>query len=181
MLEGYDMDEWKDTNPKGIAATDRVSLSLMPDTAAIYGNMAFLEGALKYGRYNWRCSGVLASTYVDACRRHLMKWWAGEEIDPETNVPHLANALACISILIDAYEHNVLTDDRPPTEAREAQMLKQYQALTRTLRTKFKDYNPKQFTANDPLYKNTASRADAVDRGAPNRGGRGEHSEAASE
>lgn len=170
--------DWKDTNPKGVAATDRVPLSLMPGTAVIYGNMAFLEGALKYGRYNWRCSGVLASTYVDALGRHVLKWFGGEEVDPKTGVPHLANALACISILIDAAEHGALVDDRPPTLGAEARLLAQFQQLVQSLRSELAEYNPHQFTHNDSIYPNAASRVDAVDRRVTDGGRGGEHSEA---
>lgn len=177
MLEGHDMEELKDTNPKGIAATNRVSLSLMPDTAVIYCNLACLEGALKYGRYNWRVSGVLASTYVDAARRHIMKWYAGEETDPTTGVPHLANALACLAILVDADEHNALVDDRPPTNGVEPRLLESFQYNTRMLREKLSPrFNPKQYTIDDPIYSNPPGGADAVDRSPPHRSGDGEHS-----
>ena len=37
----------------------------------------------------------------------------GEEEDPDTGVPHLANAITCLSIIIDAKECGKLVDDRP--------------------------------------------------------------------
>jgi len=106
--------EFKDSNPKDRAATNRLDLSLFPDTARVYGALAFTEGDCKYGGYNWRVAGVNASTYIAACGRHLSKWYNGEEADPKTKVPHLANALACIAVIIDATETGKLTDDRPP-------------------------------------------------------------------
>ena len=104
----------KPTNPKDRAASDRIDLSLFPDTAIFYGSLAKTEGDLKYGGYNYRVGGVQASVYVAACRRHLAKWWNGSDDDPKTKIPHLANAIACLAILIDAVECGVLNDNRPP-------------------------------------------------------------------
>ena len=108
------MNATKPTNPKDRAATDRIDLSLFPDTAVVYGALAMTEGDLKYGGYNYRPGGVQASVYVAACRRHLAKWWNGEDFDPKTKVPHLASALASLAVLIDALECEVLKDNRPP-------------------------------------------------------------------
>lgn len=104
----------KDTNPKdGIGAT-KLPLSLVPATAIDVESLAFLNGALKYGRANWRACGVRASIYVDACRRHLSAWENGEECDAE-GVPHLGAARACLGIIIDAEACGKLNDDRPPS------------------------------------------------------------------
>src|SRR3990167_102435 len=108
------MDNKKPTNPKDRIATSRLDLSLFPDTAVVYGALAMTEGDLKYGGYNYRPAGVLASVYVAACRRHLAKWFNGEDFDPKTKVPHLASALACLAVLIDSLESGNLNDDRPP-------------------------------------------------------------------
>jgi Domain of unknown function (DUF5664) len=104
----------KATNPKDGQATTRADLSNFPDSAVLYGSLAFTEGGLKYGEYNWRKTGVQSSVYVSAARRHLAKWFNGEELDPKTGVHHLGNALACIAVLVDAIEVGNLNDDRPP-------------------------------------------------------------------
>lgn len=106
----------KATNPKDDAATNRLDLSLFPDSAVAYGALAFVEGDQKYGGFNWRVAGVMTSVYIAAARRHLAKYFNGEWADPKTRVPHLANALACIAILIDAHEQGNLNDDRPPPQ-----------------------------------------------------------------
>ena len=103
----------KSSNPKDLIATDKVPLSLVPDTTKVYLALGHLEGNLKYGLVNWRETGVKASVYLDALDRHVAKWKNGEWADPETNVPHLANALACLSIIVDAHECGKLVDDRP--------------------------------------------------------------------
>jgi hypothetical protein len=104
----------KYTNPKdGIGAT-KLPLSLVPATAIDVESLAFLNGALKYGRANWRACGVRASIYLDAARRHISAWENGEENDAE-GVPHLGSARACMGIIIDAMSCGKLNDDRPPS------------------------------------------------------------------
>jgi len=76
--------------------------------------VAMLEGALKYGRHNYRRDRAAASTYYDAALGHLTTWWEGENLDPETGLSHLSKAAACIAILMDAQDRGVLFDDRPP-------------------------------------------------------------------
>lgn len=108
--------EGKPTNPKDRDAEGdgRIDLSLFPDTAVVYGALGMTEGDCKYGGYNYRPNGVQASTYIAACRRHLYKWWNGDNEDPHTGVPHLASALACIAVIIDSLEAGNLVDNRPP-------------------------------------------------------------------
>lgn len=108
------MSDTKPSNPKDAAATTRLDLSLFPATARAYGALALVEGDQKYGGYNYRAAGVRASVYYAACGRHLDKWFNGEECDPKTGVPHLANAIACLAVLIDGIEVGNWTDDRPP-------------------------------------------------------------------
>lgn len=104
----------KSSNPKDRAATNRLDLSLAPATARAYLALGCVEGDCKYGGFNYRVDGILASTYYSAANRHLDKWFNGEWADPETGVPHLASALASIGILVDGVETNKLVDDRPP-------------------------------------------------------------------
>ncbi len=107
----------KDTNPKDAAATTRISLSVFPASARAYGALGMTEGDLKYGAFNYRVAGVLASVYYDAVGRHMDKWFfCGEDVDPKTLVPHLANAIASLAVLIDSIEQGNLNDDRPPRQ-----------------------------------------------------------------
>jgi hypothetical protein len=103
----------KPSNPKDIIGCTKVPLGLVPGTTMAYLAIGHLEGDLKYGRVNWRETGVRMSIYLDACLRHIEKLKEGEWDDPVTKVPHLANALACLSIIIDAHHCGKLTDDRP--------------------------------------------------------------------
>lgn len=105
------MSNSKETNPKDLIGSGKLPLHLWPATATAMGCIAFLNGMLKYGRGNWRAVGVRASVYLDAQERHMKKWAEGEECDEE-GVPHLASALACIAILVDAQAAGKMNDDR---------------------------------------------------------------------
>ncbi|MEZ2746326.1 dATP/dGTP diphosphohydrolase domain-containing protein [Halopseudomonas bauzanensis] len=102
----------KPTNPKDAVGSTKVPLHLWPTTATVVGSMALLDGALKYGRANFRSGGVRASIYFDACNRHLNAWFEGEDNDPDSGLPHLGHALACLAVVVDAQAAGRLTDDR---------------------------------------------------------------------
>jgi len=103
----------KPLNPKDIAGSNKVPLYLWPSSATALGCMAFLSGALKYGRNNFRASGgVSAKELYGACLRHLALWFDGESIDPESGINHLGHALASIAILVEAMAKGNLVDDR---------------------------------------------------------------------
>lgn len=102
----------KPTNPKDIIGSDKLPLHLWPSTATALGCLGLLDGALKYGRSNFRACGVKASIYYDALNRHVNAWFEGEELDQDSKLPHLAHALACLAILVEAQAKGNLTDDR---------------------------------------------------------------------
>lgn len=106
------MSDQKLSNPKDIVADGKIPLHLWPTTATAMGCLGLLDGAGKYGRSNFRAVGVKASVYVDACKRHLDAWFEGEEADPDSGLPHLAHALACLAIIVDAKAADKLNDDR---------------------------------------------------------------------
>ena len=113
---------WKPSNPnpKDVIGSGKLPLHLWPETATVYGCLGLLDGALKYGRSNFRAVGVRASIYVDALRRHTDLWFEGEDIDPDSGLPHLSHALACLAILVEAQTVGNMTDDRAyPTRFRE--------------------------------------------------------------
>lgn len=56
-------------------------------------------GAKKYGPYNW-AEGIKYSRVFAALQRHLWAFWRGEELDKETNMPHLWHAGCCLMFLI---------------------------------------------------------------------------------
>jgi hypothetical protein len=76
--------------------------------------MAMADGARKYGPYNWRESPISVSTYISAAQRHMAAYWDGEQNAKDSGVHHLAHAMACFALLLDAESLSVLIDDRPP-------------------------------------------------------------------
>lgn len=138
----------KPSNPKDIIGSDKLPMSLVPETAICYATLAHLEGLLKYGKVNWRECGVRFSIYHDALLRHIAKCNNGEWEDPDTLVPHLGNALACINVLIDAYECGKLIDDRPKS-APVASLIDRFSHKVKHLKQLFKDKTPYHYTIKD--------------------------------
>lgn len=104
----------KPTNPKDSIGCSKAPLGFVSMPAMFEAGLAMLHGACKYGGHNYRAVGVRASIYFDALLRHSAQWWEGEENDPESGLPHLAHAMACLLILRDAARMGKLNDDRPP-------------------------------------------------------------------
>lgn len=104
----------KDTNPKDAVGTKKPPMSVVSAPVLMELGTGMLEGALKYGRHNYRVSGVRASVYYDASMRHLMRYWEGEDIDPDSGLSHITKAIASLVVLRDAQINNKCVDDRPP-------------------------------------------------------------------
>jgi hypothetical protein len=143
------MSEVKATNPKDAIGATKVPMGLVPDTVMIEASMAFLEGALKYGKMNWRASEIKTSIYHDALMRHLTLWWNGENEDPDTKVKHLASIIACAGILLDAKMFGSLIDDRPPAANMRALLDARKDIQMPHLKNLFKDHDPKHWTIAD--------------------------------
>lgn len=60
-------------------------------------------GAKKYSRDNWQ--KVNPEEYKKACMRHLIAFYEGEWLDPESNLPHLAH-LICNAIFLLWFKNN---------------------------------------------------------------------------
>lgn len=104
---------YPDNNPKTVLGVQKTPLHLVPPSAKYHLAAAFADGAEKYGPYNWRDNTVSASIYVAAAQRHIDDWWDGEDLSRDAKVHHLAHAMACMAILLDAMSIGMLNDDRP--------------------------------------------------------------------
>jgi hypothetical protein len=102
------------TNPKDLEGMKKPPLRLVPPALILWVSKAFEEGARKYGAFNWRAKSVRRSIYIEAAMRHLLALQDGEDVDPESGLPHECKAAACLAILLDARETGNLIDDRPP-------------------------------------------------------------------
>jgi len=103
-----------DANPKDAIGRTKAPLRLIPPVALVHQALAHRNGSEKYGAYNWRDKKVQASVYYEACLRHLLAWYDGEEVASDSGVHHLGHAIASLNILLDAQSIDCLIDDRPP-------------------------------------------------------------------
>lgn len=108
------MKDKKDTNPKDLVGIKKAPLSTVSPAVLMEVGVAMLEGARKYGRFNYRKSGVLASVYYDATLRHLLDWFDGQDIDPASGLNHVTKAIASLTVLRDSMIRGNWIDDRPP-------------------------------------------------------------------
>lgn len=104
----------KPTNPKDAFGIKKASLSCVSSPVLMELGIAMQEGACKYGRHNYRVIGIRGSVYYDATMRHMMSWWEGEDIDPDSGLSHITKAIASLVVLRDSMLQNKFNDDRPP-------------------------------------------------------------------
>lgn len=139
----------KPTNPKDIVGSDKLPLHLWPSTATAMGCLGLLDGALKYGRTNWRHAGIRTTIYVDAAMRHLLAYFEGEDHDPDSGVPHLAHALACLAILVDAEASGNVNDDRAMDTGAWRKVVAELTPHVARLKAKHQERTPRHFTIAD--------------------------------
>ena len=122
-------------NPKESEGAKKPARCHVPESSLSALHAAHNNGALKYGHFNWRATGVDVQTYLSACERHIeaFKLALGkvpdglrigsypvcmvdggfDEVDPVTGirVPHLGAAMASLSVMHDALMYGMLTDN----------------------------------------------------------------------
>lgn len=98
--------------------TGKPPISLIPVEAILEEAEVFGFGKTKYGAHNFRL-GMEYSRILDALMRHTLAIVNGEDLDPESGLPHRAHARCCLSMLTYFQRNNVGTDDRyvPPKQA----------------------------------------------------------------
>ena len=140
------MNTYPDNNPKTAAGSKKVPLHLVPPAAIHFLAMAMADGAKKYGPYNWRDAAISVSTYKAAAQRHWDAYWDGEDLALDSGVHHLAHAMACSALLLDALTVGKLVDDRP-TKGAAPQLQAEYannnREVTQDVNKQLSDkYNP---------------------------------------
>lgn len=68
-------------------------------------------GAKKYAAHNWR-KGLQQSRLIGAALRHLHAHNSGEDLDPESGLPHLAHASCCLMFATGMMATRPDMDDR---------------------------------------------------------------------
>ena len=107
------VEEKKDTNPKDIIGMKKAPMSTLSCPVLFEMGLGMLEGARKYGRHNYRAMGVSATVYYDAAMGHLMDWFEGEDIDPDSGMSHVTKAMTALVVLRDSMLMENWIDDRP--------------------------------------------------------------------
>jgi len=106
-------DNWREESPGAGKKFDggKLRMDLIPPEleAAVAAVLTF--GANKYGERNWEKGMKWGRAYA-ALRRHMNAWWAGEDNDQETGMPHTWHAACCIAFLISFQSRGIGTDDR---------------------------------------------------------------------
>lgn len=149
----------KDTNPKDAIANGKVPLSLCSPVAMARWAEAMVAGREKYGSFNYRVCGASATVYAEGAMRHLQRYLAGEDLDPDDLVTNLGAAMANISIILDAQAAGTLNDDRPPPIPLQHIYLDVERSVKR-LHEKYADRMPKHYTiATNPDFKDEPSTA----------------------
>src|SRR5690606_29842845 len=134
--------------------------------------ISFLEGALKYGAFNWRVAGVRASVYIEAAENHIKQWKEGEDIDRDSGACHLDKAIASLMSLRDSMLEGNWNDDRPP-RTRPTELDAMRSSLQKTVDALFAKY-PNPVPANTEAargvwgkYREEVLAAHGVDIGIP--------------
>jgi hypothetical protein len=130
----------KPSNPKDSFGIKKAPMSMVSAPVLLEVGVAMKEGACKYGRHNYRVIGVMGSVYYDATMRHMMSWWEGEDVDPDSGLSHITKAIASLVVLRDAMIQGKFNDDRPPAST--AGWLLDLNARTAALAEKYPDPVP---------------------------------------
>lgn len=104
--------KYPDGNPKTQFGITKPGDFYVPMIPYYEYSLAHLQGALKYGHYNWRDDPVTMSTYLEAAKRHIDLFKGGQDYASDTGIHHLAHAMTCFSIIMDAMAFGTMTDDR---------------------------------------------------------------------
>lgn len=78
--------------------TGKAPLHMIPEEAIIGMAEAFAYGAEKYERFNYK-KGLEFTRLTDSLRRHTLAFLMGEDVDPESGIPHTKLMLANTAML----------------------------------------------------------------------------------
>lgn len=94
---------------------DLIPYEAVAEIARVYG-----MGAKKYDPHNWRKGYDWGLSYA-ALMRHVTAFWNGEDLDPESGLPHMAHAgWHCLTLLTFMKDHEALDDRYSTLKTRQA-------------------------------------------------------------
>ncbi len=86
-------------------------VDLLPVEALLGAASVMGYGAQKYSDHNWR-GGIEWNKLYASTLRHLFAWQTGEDIDPESGLPHLDHAMCDIGMLSASVKCGIGKDTR---------------------------------------------------------------------
>lgn len=108
----YRRSDYRDSESSGIKHdTGKEPISLLSSTALKATARVLEHGAKTYGKHNWR-SGFDWTRLLDAVGRHMLAFQEGEDLDPDSGLPHIDHAAANIMFLQEFYRTLKDRDDR---------------------------------------------------------------------
>lgn len=93
------------------ADNSKPQLNLIPSEALTGMAKAFMYGAKKYNRFNFK-KGLEYTRLTDAAMRHILQFLDGEEQDVESGEDHISHALASLAMLKYMMANRPEMDDR---------------------------------------------------------------------
>ena len=90
----------------------KLRLDLIPVSTFKSLSAVLTYGADQYTDRNWE-KGLSWSRVYAAALRHLLSFWGGEDIDPESSLHHLDHAMCNIAFLREYIETRPGLDNRP--------------------------------------------------------------------
>jgi hypothetical protein len=116
--------------PKADAGKPRTDL--VPGDAILGMAEVLRFGAAKYEAWSWARGKAWSKDYASA-QRHMLAWQGGEELDPESGLPHLWHAMTDLAFIVASQKRGLGTDDRHrwPVEEKEAAPLPPPPAVTK--------------------------------------------------
>ena len=89
----------------------KLPMHLVPPSAIEAMAEVLQFGAKKYAEHNWK-KGAHWSVPYSSMMRHLLAFWEGEDVDPESGLPHLYHVIMNSAMLVEYYDKFKELDDR---------------------------------------------------------------------
>ena len=90
----------------------KLRMDLLPPDALEALARILTDGAIKYSSRNWELGMEWSRPYA-ALQRHILAWWGGQDVDPESGHPHLWHVLTNAVFLTSYQIREIGEDDRP--------------------------------------------------------------------
>lgn len=112
LLTAGDPPKVEQGSNQGLKLDDGKPPIALVDAAMIEGVAAVMGfGAKKYAAHNWR-KGLQLSRCLSAAMRHILAFVRGEDIDPESGLPHIDHAICSLQFARAMWKDRPDMDDR---------------------------------------------------------------------